>query len=186
MPNFLSDWIKAIQMHPRFLFGISLVGIIFLAAPAGLMESVGLTELRTHYKAWVAVGTLISAVFFFIQLTPILIEKLAQQKLRKARIASLSTLSVEEWVMISYCLEHNEQTIARPVTDRIASGLAARGLLVMAARGAINAAPFSIPTYIWNHLQENRSTFLENGPLTEDLLKTEFGKLHRDIRRYDD
>lgn len=186
MPNFLSDWIKAIQMHPRFLFGISLVGIIFLAAPARLMENVGLNELRTHYKAWVAVGTLISTVFFFIQLTPRLIETLTLHRLRKAGIASLSTLSAEEWVMISYCLEHSEQTIARPVTDRIASGLAARGLLVMAAKGAINAAPFSIPTYIWNHLQENRSKFLADAPLTEDRIKTEFDKLHREIRRYDD
>jgi hypothetical protein len=182
----LTDWLKAIQMKPRHLFGISIFGAVTLLCPDSFATLIGINEFRDGHRSWIGLPTLGAAIFGVIQLIPEYRRKKLEREHRNAVISSLNTLSDEEWVMIAYCMEHSQQTIALHISDRVANALVARGLLMkFAGHAAANSWPFTIPKFLWEHLLSNRESFLGNAPLPAEEIKAGFVKLHSDIRKFD-
>jgi hypothetical protein len=180
------DWLKVMQLKPRFLFGILLLGILILFMPLGLANTLGIGDIRNSLRPWIGLGTLSAFSFWLIQLIPKYQYFRRSRRYRAEMIRSLKSISPEEWILLAYCLERNQQTITLSIVDRYAGSLVARGILERAGGiGNQLAWPYTIPTYLWAHLLTNREQFLANAPFPESEVESRLRGLHQHICRHD-
>lgn len=182
----LSDWLKAIQLKPRFLFGLWLLGSLILFLPIEILDPLGISSSRATLQPWLGFGTLAAFAFWIVQLIPIAQSARALRRQREEMIRSLDSLSPEEWVLLAYCLEQNQQTVALSVADIHGGTLAARGLLIrQGGTGNITAWPHTIPGFIWEHLRANKAVFLASHPFgSTDEAEARIMGLHHHIMRH--
>src|SRR3989338_1531143 len=64
------DWLKVIQLSPRFLFGLWFLGVLILFLPPTLSDNLGISEIRKDYKGWIGIATLAAFAFWVVQLVP--------------------------------------------------------------------------------------------------------------------
>jgi hypothetical protein len=184
--NVSLDWIKLIQLKPRFLFGLWLFGVFILFIPSEIGKKIGIDDFRNVSKPWLGIATLASFVFWLLQLIPEFQSFYAKRRFRSAVIKSLDFISPEEWIVLAYCLIENQQTITLGYTDRNAGSLVARGILVRAnGAGNILSWPHTIPPFLWEYLVKHRDKFMINTPLPKAQVEYLLGKLHQEIHRYD-
>lgn len=180
------DWLKAIQLKPRFLFGIWLLGMLVIFLPDSLAMSFGIVEARIALQPWIGLGTLAAFSFWVIQLIPSLSSYWRKRKFKRQIIRALDFTSPEEWVLLAYCLRQNQQTITLSLVDRAAGSLTARGILEPAGGvGNQLAWPYTIPTFLWKHLLKNRERFLATAPFPPDEVRVRLLDLHERIHQHD-
>ena len=66
----------------------------------------------------------------------------------------------EELFYLWMCVEKNQQTFIGYYLNPHISSLVSKGLLVPANNSDIWNCPLTIPDFIWEHLQENKHSFL--------------------------
>ncbi|HEU6449655.1 MAG TPA: super-infection exclusion protein B [Verrucomicrobiae bacterium] len=178
------DWLKVIQLKPRFLFGLWLLGAIILLSPNGIAENFGIKNIRESFRGWIGIGTLAAFAFWCVQLIPLYQTKRNNKKRRQKIIQALNSLSGEERVLLAYCVCRNQQTINLEITHRAASALVAKSMLVMASGiGNQLAWPFSIPDFLWEHLRDNPDAVLQGIAHDDPQLEAHFYQIDRHIRR---
>lgn len=183
--SFSSDWLKAIQLKPRFLFGIWFLGMLVLFLPDFVAARFGIVEARIALQPWIGLGTLAAFSFWVIQLIPSLSSYWRKLKVRRQIIRALDFTSPEEWVLLAYCLKQNQQTVTLSLVDRAAKSLAARGILEPAGGvGNQLAWPYTIPTFLWIHLLKNRECFFATAPFPPDEIEARLLGLHQHIHRH--
>jgi len=180
------DWLKIIQLKPRFLFGIWFFGALLLGLPQGLAEIFSLSEIRNSFRPWLGLLTLLSFSFWLVQLIPTGSSYLARRRLRKTLIRYLEFLSPEEWILLAYCLKNNQQTITLSIVDRVAGSLVARGILERAAGvGNQMSWPYTIHNIVWDYLLLKRAEFMSKAPWSQQDIESSWHDLDHHIRRYD-
>lgn len=179
------DWLKVIQLKPRFLFGFWFLGGLILFLPVGIAETLGIQEVRIGLRSWIGLATLAAFAFWLVQLYPVYQQYRARRKYREQVIRALASLSPEEWVMLGYCLDQNQQTITPSIVDSVAGALLARGLLERPGGvGNQLAWPHTIPDFLWDHLQSHRNEFLRNPPFPQEQTRARFQGLHQHLHRH--
>lgn len=180
------DWLKIIQLKPRFLFGLWFLGALFLFLPATIADTLGIQEIRTFFRGWIGVGTLAAFAFWCVQLIPLYQTKRNAKKYRERVIQSVSSLSPDEWLLVAYCLYRNQQTITLEITHRSANALVAKGIMIMASgMGNQLAWPFTIPSFLWEYIKSNRQVVFSSVNEDDPRLQARFEELNRHIRRHD-
>jgi hypothetical protein len=180
------DWLKVIQLQPRFLFGFWFLGGLILFLPIGIAETLGIQEARIGLRSWIGFGTLAAFAFWLVQLYPEYQKYRAARMYRKQVIRALSALCPEEWVMLGYCLDQNQQTITPSIADSVAGALLARGLLERPTGvGTLLAWPHTIPDFVWDYLKAHRDDFLRNPPFPQEQINARFNGLHKHLHRHD-
>jgi len=181
--SWLRDALDAIQLKPRFLFGIFLLGLLLLVLPAAITNVLGVTELRGQIRPWVGIATLAAFAFWSVQLWPRLSGWCQRRQARRAVLKSLDSLSAEESLILAYCLSRNRLTVLLATASRewnTATGLCEKGLLRRASVGhSILAVPFTVPDFVWTELWLRLHEFLPNEDQAMQHLESRFARLDR-------
>src|ERR1700676_1644054 len=96
------DWLKVIQLQPRFLFGLWLLGVLLLFLPTHAATFLGIASIRDHYRPWIGVGTLGAFAFCLVQLVPAIARTRSGRKYRAAVLKNLDGLTREERFELAY------------------------------------------------------------------------------------
>jgi hypothetical protein len=148
------DWLKVIQLKPRFLFGLWFLGAMILAMPTRLATQLGVDAIRDSFRAWIGVATLAALSFWIVQLTPSLQAWWKYCKRRSEALGNLESLSSREREILAYCLRRNQRTVDIPLEDPAARSLQSKGLLeAVAGYGNATEWPWTVPTWAWKHLK---------------------------------
>lgn len=180
------DWLKAIQLKPRFLFGAFLLTALLLFAPPELLNKLGLSIQGTSWQPYVGLVCLGCFILWLIQTIPSINAWRYQRNNQQLVIDRLSSLSLGEWTILWYCLDKNQQTVGLSATDKIATSLASKGILyVPAGQYSILAYPYSIPDFLWNYLIKNKERIFNKIPLEESEVRARVLGLEQHIHRHD-
>jgi hypothetical protein len=165
------DWLKAIQLKPRYLFGLLMFGFLLLWLPDKQANFLGIKIFRDEFRGWIGVGTLGAMCFWFVALLPILNERNEAKKERASILERLNSLNREEHQIISYCLRRGQASVNLDlVTMPWHSSLSQKGLLIQASGyGDQTNWSFSIPDFVWKYLEKNGEEFLERFDHPDEL-----------------
>ncbi|MCB9026110.1 MAG: superinfection exclusion B family protein [Bdellovibrionaceae bacterium] len=153
----LESYLKVIQLKPRFLFGLLAFGLIMILFPDDLATKFGFQKLRADYRGWIGIGTIAVFCMWLMQLIPAINRKYKGWQAKKTVLARLYTLSEYERDDLLHCIYKNQQTINASMIDGSVHGLTTKGILVMGTgTGNRMSWPYTIPDYIWNHIQKNK------------------------------
>ena len=152
--SWVGDWVKSVRVKARYLFGVWLLGVLVLGLPEAATSFLGLYTFRTSYRGYVGFAVLLAFVFWLIALYPWF------EAWRGGRrvLQNLNHLSTEEKEIFAICLLNGQRTIYRAVGNPGAMALCNKGLLRQAG-GALDGLkmPFTVPAFVWKHLQEDSS-----------------------------
>lgn len=168
------DWIKLIQLKPKYLLGFFVLGLFLLTIPAGLASFLGLSTFRTQYRGWIGFETAASLVFFAVQISHPITEKIREKKRRRYVLKAMDGLSYDERIWLLYAVYNCQKTIYLKIGDPGAMALCHKGLLIQAGRGNVLAYPFIVPNFVWDKLMAERTQILssiEKTPHLKDLFK---------------
>jgi len=178
------DWLKLIQLKPRFLFGIWFFGALLLFLPDRIAVGFGIVELRGTLRGLIGLLTLLAFTFWFVQLLPLWHTRRIVKRARAQAFRSLQSLSAEEWLLVAYCLNRQQQTITLELTHAAAGALKAKGIFVMAGGvGNSLAWPFTVPDFLWDYLRANPHVIF-NDP-NDPQLQARFEGIEHHIHRHD-
>lgn len=180
------DWLKLIQLKPRFLFGIWLLGALLLFLPQPIAAAFGIIEIRDAIRGWIGLLTLLAFTFWIVQLLPLWHTRRAVKRARAQAFRSLQSLSAEEWLLVAYCLNRRQQTITLELTHAAAGALKAKGIFIMAGGvGNTLAWPFTIPDFLWDYLNRNPHVILAGIDPNDPQLQARFEEIEHHIHRHD-
>jgi len=181
-----TEWLKVIQLKPRFLFGLYVIGLLLLFFPDGWATKFGFQVIRESFRGWIGIGTLGAFAFWLVQLIPFWKEARIIKKHRTSVIDSISSLSTDELLLLAFCIDRNQRTLTLEFTHRVANALKSKGLLV-AATGAGNglAWAFTVPSFVWEYLQKNQESIFPESELKHPNVQAEFDDLEAHMRRHD-
>ena len=166
------DWVKAIQLKPRFLFGLWLLGALVLACPSSVAEFLGLAVIRDRYRPWVGLGTLAAFAFWLVQLVPWIRDKRHIRAYRTRALEELDGLSPRERFLLQYCVIKQVRTVYLEIDDGAANALCSKGLMRrVPGVGDMWKWPFTLPGFVWDYLCANpQSVFSDMVPDDPELL----------------
>jgi hypothetical protein len=185
----IGDWLKILELKPRHIFGALLFLGILIFVPKNLAEKLGIFAFRQTIDLYLGVAFIGLFCLWLVQIYPILQNKFLTKHYQKAILGKLETLSQDEWLLLTYCLEKHQQTVSLEFTDRDATALATKGLLKRPSGSFdVLAWPFMVPDYVWKELLNQRESFVsrytfEPGQF-EYLLKNIDNRIHRHDRFY--
>lgn len=181
-----ADWLKAIQLKPRFLFGLFFLGVVVLGMPDCWSDFLGFACIRHQYRGLISVGTIAAFVFWVVQLVPVIRQRIRTARARKQVIASIDSLAMEERLLLAYCIARGQRTVTLELTDRVAQALATKGLLVRATgTSSILAWPFTIVDFVWEYLNDNPGRLFGDSPPTTQQQLAFFQRMDEHIHRHD-
>lgn len=156
MSEAFDKFLKLLHLEPRKLFGIMLLGTILLFGTEAFLTIFGLEVFRNEYRGWIGIITLISSVFFLVQLFPWVQNLYHQYQYKQKVLAYLSSLSREESLMLLYCKRRNQQSLSLPITHGTATSLASKGIMRQASgNGSMMEWPYTISSVIWKKILED-------------------------------
>lgn len=175
------DWLKVIQLSPRFLFGLWFLGLLILFLPPTLAESFGISEIRKDYRGWIGIATLAGFSFWVVQLIPSFQTMYRRRKLRREILSCVNSLSQNESRLLAYCVYRGQRTIPLPITNSTAVSLRQKGILEQAGgTGSALAWPYTIPSFVWKYLISHRPTLFSE---LENLRPNEREKVLNELKR---
>jgi hypothetical protein len=180
------DWLKVIQLKPRFLFGIWLIGALILFSSNGFADELGIKTIRENYRGWIGIGTLAAFAFWLVQLIPEYRAARNVKRMRDETIHSISSLASEERLLLALCLNRNQQTITLEITHRAAGALVAKNMLIMASGvGNQLAWPFTIPDFLWHYIRAKPQSIYAGMDPNDFELQAAFRRIESHVRRWD-
>ena len=180
------DWLKAIQLKPRSLFGAFVFCALLLFTPAHILAKFGISIQETGWQPVIGLICIGSFVFWIVQLIPHLQQARHNRSYKQSILSKLKSLSDEEWTVLWYCLDQHHQTIRLSAVDKIATSLTSKGILYCpSGTYDITAWPYTIPDFLWNYLVKNKDQIFADIPLTEEDVNSRMRGLHQHIHRHD-
>jgi len=157
------DWLKAIQLKPRFLFGFWLLGSLLLLLPTRFADVMGITTLRNQYRGWIGLATLAAFAFWLVQLIPAIRATKHGKQFRDAVLNSLNGLTGQERFLLAYCIHTNQRTVYLKLTDSAGQSLCNQGLLEKAGgTGSMLTWPHTMPMFVWAYIRKNPKVLLSD------------------------
>jgi Super-infection exclusion protein B len=182
--NVWPDWLKVIQLQPRFLFGLWVFGALLLFLPTHPATALGVVAIRDHYRPWIGLGTLGAFAFWIVQLLPVMARRLLSSKYQATVLKNLSGLTREERFQLAYCIYRGQRTLYLRITDSAAQSLCNKGLFeVSTGQGSMLAWPFSIPLFVWEFIRANPHTILAQSEWGRPELLGAFVRFEEDMQR---
>jgi hypothetical protein len=179
-----SDLLKVIQLKPRYLFGLWLLGTVLLVLPTRLAVHFGVVDFRDHYRSWIGLLTLGAFSFWLVQLVPAAQRKRAQSKWKKGVLKNLGGLSPQERFVLAYCVHRGQRTVYLRVIEPAATSLCHKGLMLSASgSGSMLAWPYTIPDFVWDYIRTNRLAVLPEKDWNDRELYSQFEAFERDMQR---
>jgi len=155
------DWFKVIQLKPRFLFGIWLLGLMLLFLPSYFASRLGITTFREQHRSWIGLATMAAFVFWLVQMIPSIRRSRESRRYRAEVIKHLGGLTPQERFLLAFCVSAGQRTIYMKLSDASAQSLCDKGLLEKATgTGSMLAWPYSVPSFVWDYLRANRDSLL--------------------------
>jgi len=162
--NWLTDFLNAIQLPPRFLFAAAALGLLFLLMPVSWVQWLRIETVLAEGRGWIALGT--SCAFFFgtAQLFPLIARWWRRRIAIRQTVESLDSLSEDERMLLGYCAYKKRRTLFLQLTSaeaNCAHGLCQKGLMEEASGGgSILGWPYTIPSDVWPHIVSRIDFFL--------------------------
>ena len=154
----MEKFLQLIHLKPRSLFGISLVGLFLLFNPKGILNIFGLTEVSNEYRGLIGIITLITMVFFIVELIPWIQSKYSMHKYKKQILDYLNSLSFEESLLLLYCKRKGQQSLSLPITHGTAKSLVSKGIMEQASgSGSMTEWPYTISNIVWKKIKKDES-----------------------------
>ena len=152
----MEKFLQIIHLKPRSLFGISIVGILLLFNPYGILISFGLENIVDEYRGLIGFITLVTIVFFVIELIPWIKNKYFIHSYNKQVLSYLESLSQDESFMLLYCKKNNMRSLSLSLTNSIANSLVSKGILEQAGgTGNMTAWTYTVSDVVWNKITKN-------------------------------
>ena len=175
-----------LQLKPRFLFGIWLVGLMLLFFPDEWATKFGFRNIVENYRGWIGLGTIVAFAFWLVQLVPFWQQERAVKRYKMKVLQSLSSLSFDELFLLAFCVNRSQRTLTLEVTHRAANALKAKGLLEMASgNGNITAWAYTVPDFVWEHLCKNPQILFPKSENEQPQVQARFDELESYMRRHD-
>ena len=158
MGEAFDKFFKLLHLEPRILFGIVLLGIILLFSTEGFLTIFGLNIFRNDYRSWIGIITLISAVFFLVQLFPWMQNIYHQHQYEQKVLEYLSSLSRDESLLLLYCKRNHQQSLSLPITHGTATLLVSKGIMQQAGgNGSMLEWPYTISNVVWKKILKDET-----------------------------
>jgi hypothetical protein len=157
--------VKAVQLKPRYLFGIALAGfVVALLLPDSLSDYLGMTTVLSVGRGWVSLAAILAFCLGIVQLFPSVQEWWCARKHRAIMLAQLDSLSKEEKLLLAYCVSRKRRTLLLDLNStpaNVAAGLSQKGLM-QPAMGTQNifAWPHTVPTFVWEEIVVRYADFM--------------------------
>ena len=153
MGETFDKFLKLLHLEPRTLFGIVLLGVILLFGKEDFLTIFGLEIFRNEYRGWIGIITLISGIFFLIQLLPWIQNVYHQYKYELKVIEYLKSLSRDESLLLLYCKRKKQQSLSLPITHGTVKSLVSKGIMQQAGgNGSMLEWPYTISNIIWKKI----------------------------------
>jgi hypothetical protein len=177
------DWLKAIQLKARYLFGLWLLGLLILLMPKAWADALRITPIRDTAGGVIGIATMAALVFWLVALLQTFQDWRERCKRRTAIRLSLDTLSRQERWLLAYCLIRKRQTLLLSrisSSGNVAAGLCQKGLMIPAA-GVQNrfAWPYSIPPFVWRELRRRQRALAPENDTELTAMRQYFQDLDR-------
>jgi Super-infection exclusion protein B len=160
--NYAEAFLKALQIAPRFLIALAVIGLTILLLPPEWAALFGVDNLRVEYRPWIGVVTIASLILWavhYMARIPDWMQKrrrVAQQK--RSALKNIETLAREERLLLAFFLYHGAPTRYIPVNYAPARSLCSKGLLrTVGGTGHMFSWPYTIPDFVWTHLNDLQS-----------------------------
>ncbi|RLA84856.1 MAG: hypothetical protein DRG78_00025 [Epsilonproteobacteria bacterium] len=154
----MEKFLQLIHLKPRSLFGIALIGLFLLFNPYSLIAIFGLVDAVNEYRSIIGIITLISIVFFIIQLFPWINTKYSISQYNKQILNNIDSLSKDESYMLLLCIRSNSKSLSLPLSHSTANLLASKGIMNKASgTGNMTAWPYTVSDIIWNKIKKNEN-----------------------------
>jgi hypothetical protein len=184
--SFSVDWLKAIQLKPRFLFAFGVLGSFIIFLPQSAARSFGFTDIPKSLRPLIGIATLGSFTFWVVQLIPEYRIFQSRKREKHRLVEALDSISGGEWVVLAYCLDINQQTIPLSLADRAGGMLASKGMLLRSGgTGNQLAWPHTIPDFLWTYLKKHRREFLTKSPYPQEQIAGRLQGLDDHIHRHE-
>jgi len=157
--------LKAIQLPARYLFAVTLICVFFLVLPVTWTAWLRIEMVLGRARGWLVLIAAASFAFGVAQLIPALASWRTQRAHLREVLVALDTLSMEERVLLGYCVIRGKRTLLLDMGSafaNVAGGLSQKGLVEMAP-GTYNicAWPHTIPDFVWSHIVKRKDAILE-------------------------
>ena len=155
------DWLKVLQLKPRFLFAFWFFSVLILFMPVSLADKLGITQIRESYRSWIGIATSGFFAIWIVQLWPSFKQWWRSRRQQSEILKFVKTLSEDERLLLAYCLDRNQQTVRVDMFSPMgaaAASLHQKGLMEPAeGLGSAIDWPYTIPTFVWKYLQAHKS-----------------------------
>jgi len=164
--------VKAVQLKPRYLFGIALAGFVVALLPDSLSDHLGMTTILSVSRGYISLAAILAFCLGIVQLFPSVQEWWRTRKHRAIMLAQLDSLSKEEKLLLAYCVSRKRRTLLLVLFStpaNVAAGLSQKGL-IQPAMGTqnTNAWPHTIPAFVWEEIVVRYADFMDADPAVAD------------------
>jgi hypothetical protein len=175
------NWLKALEIKPRYFIGVFVVGCLLLFLPENIADLFGIEQLRSTYRGWIGGGTIAALVFAIVQTIPIIINKvtvrMSIKRTKKTVIEKLLALQDNEWIVIAYCLSQKHPLIRLKNDEQFVERLREKHFLEsVETPHYTNMWKYRIPHLLWQAAQEIEERILpdslRNRPDIVQVFKT--------------
>lgn len=152
-----------IALQPRISFALWITALIVLVVP--LPDFLRAEQSVAEYSDLIKMGGLFTFIYWIVSLVLVWWESHCSSTLeneRKKEITDhLETLSPDEKFVLARHIVLNQQTVKWAKSGEVSS-LISKGLLDAVPSDSHYGNPhFTIPRFVWVHLQKNKNSFLE-------------------------
>lgn len=154
--------LEFVKLSPRQLIILSVIGIAVLFIPEDLARGLGLNNLPRPIRTTIGILTLFSTLSLIVHIADYFIKAIQKRRRTHANqqvvLARLSSLSDNEYRIMSHCITMNQQTVTIHLLNEANSAalaLCSKGLLQQSIGGnrasmiVTHEPSYTIPDFVW-------------------------------------
>jgi hypothetical protein len=149
----VGKWIDALKLPARYFLALLVAGVFLLFGPTSWLSQFGIAELRTRYRPFIGVGTLLCATMLLASVFAWISKRMTWKINERRLIKSLCSLSADEKRVLREYASGETQTDYFPVGDGVIGGLEAKKILYRSSAISVRLQfPYNIQPWALKHL----------------------------------
>lgn len=160
MPT-LQHILEVLKLAPRYLAAIGLFCGMLLLLPDSITNGLGVRDVAQNYRQWLGIAFLASlallAVNGCIKISDTMQNRTRRTKSHERTLKRLRGLTEEEKQILRFYVAKQSKTNVLRVDDGVVNGLAADGIIHLAARqgNIIEGFAHNLDEFAWRYLNEH-------------------------------
>ena len=160
MPT-LQSFLDAVKLPPRYLAAIALCCFLLLIIPNSLAQTLSVDQFAQDYRQWIGITFIASlcllAVDGCVKIRSTIRNRSRRAKAHERKLKRLHALTEEEKQILRFYVSQQSKTNMLRVDDGVVNGLAADGIIHMAARqgNILEGFAHNIDDFTWDYLHEH-------------------------------